>query len=43
MEKMQETLDLSIELNTLGWNAYAAMALPGSQLYRDAIKKISST
>lgn len=39
MEKMQETLDLSIELNTLGWNAYAAMALPGSQLYRDAIKK----
>ncbi len=39
MEKMKETLDLSIELNTLGWNAYAAMALPGSELYRDAIRK----
>ena len=39
MKKMKETLDLSIELNTRGWNAYAAMALPGSELYRDAIKK----
>jgi radical SAM superfamily enzyme YgiQ (UPF0313 family) len=34
---MQKTLDLSIELSTLGWNAYAAMALPGSKLYKDAI------
>lgn len=34
---MQKTLDLSIELCTLGWNAYAAMALPGSKLYKDAI------
>ena len=39
MKKMRETLELSIELNTLGWNAYAAMALPGSELYRDAIQK----
>ena len=39
MKKMRETLDLSIELNTLGWNAYAAMALPGSELYRDAVQK----
>ena len=36
-ESMQKTLDLSIELCTLGWNAYAAMALPGSKLYKDAI------
>ena len=39
METMQETLDLSLELCTSGWNAYAAMALPGSQLYADAIAK----
>lgn len=37
-ESMQKTLDLSKELCTFGWNAYAAMALPGSQLYKDAIK-----
>lgn len=37
MESMQKTLDLSLELCTLGWNAYAAMALPGSKLYKDAI------
>ncbi|MDA7756425.1 radical SAM protein [Opitutales bacterium] len=36
-ESMQKTLDLSINLCTLGWNAYAAMALPGSKLYRDAL------
>ena len=35
-ETMQKTLDLSFELCTLGWNMYAAMALPGSQLYKDA-------
>ena len=35
-ETMQNTLDLSKELCTLGWNMYAAMALPGSQLYKDA-------
>ena len=37
-ESIQKTFDLSLELNTLGWNTYAAMALPGSQLYRDAVK-----
>lgn len=36
-ESMQKTLDLSKELCTFGWNAYAAMALPGSQLYKNAI------
>ena len=35
---MQETLDLSIELCTVGWNAYAAMPLPGSQLYKNALE-----
>jgi radical SAM superfamily enzyme YgiQ (UPF0313 family) len=38
-ESMQKTLDLSKELCTVGWNAYAAMALPGSKLYKDAIDK----
>jgi len=36
-ESMQKTLDLSLELCTAGWNTYAAMALPGSQLYKTAI------
>ena len=36
-ESMQKTLDLSKELCTFGWNAYAAMALPGSKLYKDAV------
>ena len=36
---MNKTLNLSKELCTSGWNAYAAMALPGSQLYKDAIDK----
>ena len=35
---MQKTLDLSLELNTIAWNMYAAMALPGSALYKDAIE-----
>ena len=39
METMQKTLDLSLELNTIAWNAYAAMPLPGSQLYKDAVEK----
>jgi anaerobic magnesium-protoporphyrin IX monomethyl ester cyclase len=38
-ESMQATLDLSKELCTFGWNAYAAMALPGSQLYKDAVER----
>tara|TARA_R110001599_G_scaffold79037_2_gene214378 strand:- start:334 stop:1167 length:834 start_codon:yes stop_codon:yes gene_type:complete len=37
-ESMQKTLDLSLELCTSGWNTYAAMALPGSQLYKNAIE-----
>lgn len=35
-ESMQKTLDLSLELNTLGWNAYPAMPFPGSKLYKIA-------
>jgi anaerobic magnesium-protoporphyrin IX monomethyl ester cyclase len=37
LESMKKTLELSKELCTFGWNAYAAMALPGSQLYKNAI------
>jgi radical SAM superfamily enzyme YgiQ (UPF0313 family) len=37
-ETMQETLDLGIELNTEMWNAYPAMALPGSPLYHTAVR-----
>ena len=36
-ESMQKTLDFSLELCTSGWNTYAAMALPGSQLYKNLI------
>jgi len=35
-ETIQETYNLSKKLNTLGWNTYAAMALPGSPLYFEA-------
>ena len=38
-ETIKKTFDLSKELCTAGWNTYAAMALPGSQLYKDAIQK----
>lgn len=38
-ESMRTTLDLSKELCTLGWNAYAAMPLPGSMLYKQALDK----
>ena len=38
-ESMQETLDLSVELCTGAWNGYAVMALPGSELFREAINK----
>jgi len=38
-ESMEETLNLSLELCTSGWNAYTAMPLPGSQLYKDALEK----
>ena len=39
LETMQKTLDLSLQLNTIAWNAYAVMALPGSRLYKNAIEK----
>ena len=35
-DSMQKTFDLSVELNTLGWNAYAVMPLPGSQIFKKA-------
>ena len=38
-ETMKRTFDLSLELCTAGWNTYAAMALPGSQLYKNAVDK----
>ena len=38
-DSMQRTLDLSLELCTLAWNAYAVMALPGSSLYKQALAK----
>jgi anaerobic magnesium-protoporphyrin IX monomethyl ester cyclase len=37
-ETMQETLDLALELNCEHANFYAAMALPGSALHRDAMQ-----
>ena len=37
-ESMRKTLDLSLELCTMGWNTYAAMPLPGSKLYKDALE-----
>ena len=39
MQTMQATLDLSLELCTAAWNGYAVMALPGSELYREAKEK----
>ena len=38
-ESMKKTFDLSMELCTVAWNAYAAMALAGSQLYKIAVDK----
>ena len=35
-ETINKTYNLSLELCTAGWNTYAAMALPGSQLYKKA-------
>jgi len=37
-DSMRKTQDLALELSTLGWNGYAAMPLPGSQLYKDALE-----
>lgn len=39
VESMKKTLDLSMELCTCGWNAYAVMPFPGSQLYKEALEK----
>lgn len=36
--KMRDTLDLSLDLCTSGWNMYAAMALPGSELYKKSLE-----
>ena len=38
-ETINKTFELSKNLCTAGWNTYAAMALPGSQLYKEAILK----
>ena len=38
-ETISKTFELSKNLCTAGWNTYAAMALPGSQLYKDAKEK----
>lgn len=38
-ESMRRTLDFSKELCTSGWNMYTAMALPGSELYRNAVEE----
>ncbi len=38
-ETIEKTYKLSEELCTAGWNTYAAMALPGSKLYYEAIQK----
>ena len=38
-ETMHTTMELSKELCTLAWNAYAAMALPGSLLYKMALQQ----
>ena len=37
-ETIEKTFKLSVKLNTLGWNTYAAMALPGSELFKNALK-----
>ena len=39
IETMQKTLDLSLELNTMAWNAYAVMPLPGSALYKLSLER----
>ena len=39
VDTINKTLELSLELCTAGWNTYGAMALPGSQLYKEAVDK----
>ena len=41
LDTMQETLDFAKKLNTCGWNAYPAIALPGSRIYKEAHDKNS--
>ncbi len=38
LETMQQTLDLALELNTEMANMYPCQALPGSPIYRQAIR-----
>ncbi|SVB88275.1 uncharacterized protein METZ01_LOCUS241129, partial [marine metagenome] len=38
-ETMQKTFDLSLKLNTMAWNAYPVMPLPGSGLYKSALEE----
>ncbi len=38
-ETIKETLELSKRICTSGWNTYASMALPGSNLYKTALEK----
>ena len=38
-ETIEKTFNLSLELCTAGWNTYPAMALPGSQLYKESLDK----
>ncbi len=38
-ETIKKTYELSLDLCTSGWNTYAAMALPGSLLYKQAVEK----
>ncbi len=42
-KSMRETLDLSLALCTSAWNAYPAMALPGSDLYKKCHRKWLAT
>ncbi len=39
LETMQQTLDLALELNTEMANMYPCQALPGSPMYREALKQ----
>ena len=38
-ETIEKTFQLSLRLNTIGWNTYPAMALPGSMLFKKALEK----
>ena len=37
-ETIEKTFQLSLKLNTLGWNTYAAMALPGVNCIKTQLK-----